>query len=229
MGSVCQNKQICKHSLGNSNSVSSLPDLRSCSSSFVSLNIPHTFRCSSKSCFQCSSEQYVGNPQSGQLNVGGRKSMPSRRCSVSQTGHSPCLTIVSARCRRSLKGDFESGWKSSSWDRMGGVEGGDCTFGRVKSPMARVETRECGRGSNATESRPFVFAATCGKIALAVGSNLENRVDMGIELTADSKQTMRGEVWTLFFSHAFGLLDCKILRALFFFLSLSPFSLPPSL
>jgi hypothetical protein len=114
---------------GNSNSRILLPLLKSCSSSLTSRNLEQYFWCSLSS-WKCSSEQWVGHPQSGHSNFTARGCVEWFKelwlWNEAQTGHAAKSWIASPRARRAGKGDLENGWKRLSWARIG--SGCGCGF-----------------------------------------------------------------------------------------------------
>ena len=109
-----------KNAPGNSNSLIRLPLLKSCSSSFASLNLPQYLWCSA-SAAQCSPEQCVGHPQSGHSNWTVLRVAWGCPCAQlsAHTGQGASFCIAALRSRTAWNGDLENGWKRSSCDRTG--------------------------------------------------------------------------------------------------------------
>ena len=116
---------------GNSNSRIRLPLLKSCSSSLASCSRAQYFWCS-WSRLRCSSEQCVGQPQSGHSNLTALGCAWvcgwSWLCEEAHTGQGAKDRIASPLARTAGNGDFEKGWNKLSSVRRGRGSCGDFDF-----------------------------------------------------------------------------------------------------
>jgi len=137
---------------GRSNSCSFLPLRRSCSSSLTSRNREQYFWCS-WSAAQCSSEQCVGQPQSGHSNLTGSGwgfvCVWTCSCEEEQTGQGASSLIASPLARIAGNGDFENGWKRSS-SLSSGFGSAKCCSLRLKRPK---KDRVCRGWASRSERR----------------------------------------------------------------------------
>ena len=144
---------------GRSNSCNFLPLRRSCSSSLTSRNREQYFWCS-WSAAQCSSEQCVGQPQSGHSKLTGLDLafvcawMCS--CEEEQIGHGASCLMASPLSRIAGNGDFENGWKRLSSLSSGFGSAKRCSL-RLKRPKKdRVCRGWASRSERRTARRTFI-------------------------------------------------------------------------